>query len=307
LAWWHAGRLASALLYSDGRCTRQADASATDALELPDVLAPLLAKPLARPVRHAVLVTDETIECLELVRAELSLEILCMLRLDEALALGLANASNVEWLAAAALGASPVLCCLSPPRLLDAGGKSPTALSALLRQPWSNGSKLGQQLASSPEALAHLCGMLALAGYSSIVIRGSQTEREALEGFDWHRALAPFDAEPPAIGWSDADGKPCFPGAAKALELRMKSPSQIGLCTQIRAVYEQLTKTERRVADVVLNDPTQALESATARLAELSQVSQPQVIRFCRALGFEGVSAFKRALAGSLALGSLRR
>ncbi|HEY0956486.1 MAG TPA: hypothetical protein VGE36_17125 [Roseateles sp.] len=70
------------------------------------------------------------------------------------------------------------------------------------------------------------------------------------------------------------------------------------LCAQIRTA--RLTRTERRVADVVLANPAAALRTATARLAEAAQVSQPQVIRFCRALGFDGVSSFKHALAASL-------
>ena len=76
-----------------------------------------------------------------------------------------------------------------------------------------------------------------------------------------------------------------------------------GLCQRIRSHYPQLTRTERRVADVVLADPAAIPETATARLAEAAQVSQPQVIRFCRSMGFEGLSSFKRALTASLALG----
>ena len=76
-----------------------------------------------------------------------------------------------------------------------------------------------------------------------------------------------------------------------------------GLCQRIRSHYPQLTRTERRVADVVLADPAAIPETATARLAEAAQVSQPQVIRFCRSIGFDGVSSFKRALTASLALG----
>lgn len=69
------------------------------------------------------------------------------------------------------------------------------------------------------------------------------------------------------------------------------------VCTQIRDAYARLTRCERRVADVVLANPRVALETATARLAEAAQVSQPQVIRFCRAVGFDGVKSLKRALA----------
>lgn len=78
----------------------------------------------------------------------------------------------------------------------------------------------------------------------------------------------------------------------------------VALCGEIRGAYARLTRTERRVADLVLADPAAALETATARLAAAAQVSQPQVIRFCRAIGFDGVASFKRALGASLALSS---
>jgi hypothetical protein len=103
--------------------------------------------------------------------------------------------------------------------------------------------------------------------------------------------LAPEDAS----GWS---------GAARALDLALHTPATTGaVCAQIRTAYARLTRCERRVADVVLANPRAALETATARLAESAQVSEPQVIRFCRALGFDGVKSLKRALAESLAAG----
>ena len=106
----------------------------------------------------------------------------------------------------------------------------------------------------------------------------------------WARALrlAPQDE----AGWT---------GAARALDLALHTPATGAVCAQIRASYDHLTRCERRVADVVLANPGAALETATARLADAAQVSQPQVIRFCRALGFDGVKGFKRALAESLA------
>lgn len=106
----------------------------------------------------------------------------------------------------------------------------------------------------------------------------------------WARALrlAPEDE----AGWT---------GAARALDLALHTPASGAVCAQIRASYAHLTRCERRVADVVLANPSAALETATARLADAAQVSQPQVIRFCRALGFDGVKGFKRALAESLA------
>lgn len=106
----------------------------------------------------------------------------------------------------------------------------------------------------------------------------------------WSRALrlAPEDAS----GWA---------GAARALDLALHTPASGAVCARIRSGYAHLTRCERRVADVVLANPGAALETATAQLAEAAQVSQPQVIRFCRALGYDGVKRFKHALAASLA------
>jgi Helix-turn-helix domain, rpiR family len=98
----------------------------------------------------------------------------------------------------------------------------------------------------------------------------------------------------------DASG---WAGAARALHLALHTPASGAVCAQIRAAYAHLTRCEKRVADIVLANPSAALEKATARLAEAAQVSQPQVIRFCRALGFDGVKGLKRALAESLATG----
>jgi len=112
--------------------------------------------------------------------------------------------------------------------------------------------------------------------------------------------LATLCELPPDRARRLADGD-CWAGAARALDLALHTPAASSACARIRAAYAQLTRCERRVADVVLADPAAALETATARLAAAAQVSQPQVIRFCRAAGFDGVASLKRALAASLA------
>lgn len=111
-----------------------------------------------------------------------------------------------------------------------------------------------------------------------------------------------------APGWAAeaceaGDEAPCWAGAARALDLALHTLPGGAVCAQIRAAHAHLTRCERRVADVVLANPGAALETPIARLAEAAQVSQPQVIRFCRALGFDGLKVFKRALAESLATG----
>jgi RpiR family transcriptional regulator, carbohydrate utilization regulator len=71
----------------------------------------------------------------------------------------------------------------------------------------------------------------------------------------------------------------------------------------VRAVRSSLRKSEAKVADLVLADPAQILESSLAEAASLAGVSQPTVIRFCVAAGFSGYQEFKLRLAQSLALG----
>jgi len=71
-----------------------------------------------------------------------------------------------------------------------------------------------------------------------------------------------------------------------------------------RAAYHDLRKSERKVADVLLADPKRMLGATLAQTAELAQVSQPTVIRFCTAIGCSGFQEFKLRLAHTLALGT---
>jgi DNA-binding MurR/RpiR family transcriptional regulator len=49
-----------------------------------------------------------------------------------------------------------------------------------------------------------------------------------------------------------------------------------------RAAYDELRKSERKVADVLLADPRRILPATLAQTEELTRVSQPTVIRFRR-------------------------
>lgn len=64
-----------------------------------------------------------------------------------------------------------------------------------------------------------------------------------------------------------------------------------------------LRKSDRRVAEHILSDPQAALSATVAETARLAQVSEPTVMRFCAALGFDGFQDFKMRLAHSVALG----
>jgi DNA-binding MurR/RpiR family transcriptional regulator len=73
----------------------------------------------------------------------------------------------------------------------------------------------------------------------------------------------------------------------------------------VRQSIGDLRKSERKVADKVLEDPQRILNATLAETAEMALVSEPTVIRFCTAIGCEGFQDFKLRLARSLALGTL--
>ena len=71
----------------------------------------------------------------------------------------------------------------------------------------------------------------------------------------------------------------------------------------VRARLPDLRKSDRKVAELLLQDPQRMLGATVAETAEWAAVSQPTVIRFCNAIGCEGYQDFKIRLAQSLALG----
>jgi RpiR family carbohydrate utilization transcriptional regulator len=74
------------------------------------------------------------------------------------------------------------------------------------------------------------------------------------------------------------------------------------LLDSIRTHIDSLSKSERRVALAVLASPQLTLAENLGGLAKAAQVSEPTVVRFCRALGLGGWQDFKLKLAQSLAL-----
>ncbi|WP_019140539.1 SIS domain-containing protein [Noviherbaspirillum massiliense] len=74
------------------------------------------------------------------------------------------------------------------------------------------------------------------------------------------------------------------------------------LLDAIRTQLDSLSKSERKVGLTVLKHPQLAVSENIAALAKSAQVSEPTVVRFCRALGFEGWQEFKLKLAQSLAV-----
>lgn len=69
---------------------------------------------------------------------------------------------------------------------------------------------------------------------------------------------------------------------------------------QIKQLAPTLSPAERKVADAVLASPSAVIDQPIAALATAAGVSQPTVLRFCRALGLDGYRDFKVQLAQAL-------
>lgn len=72
---------------------------------------------------------------------------------------------------------------------------------------------------------------------------------------------------------------------------------------KIRASLDSLSKSERKVGELALAQPNMVANAPIAQIAELANVSQPTVIRFCRSLGCTGLQDFKLRLTRSMVSG----
>jgi DNA-binding MurR/RpiR family transcriptional regulator len=81
----------------------------------------------------------------------------------------------------------------------------------------------------------------------------------------------------------------------------MKTPADI--ITRLQMVAQDGTKSDRRLAGLVLSDPDFVSKAAISDIAARIGVSEPTVTRFCRNLGCEGLRDFKFYLAQALAIG----
>lgn len=70
----------------------------------------------------------------------------------------------------------------------------------------------------------------------------------------------------------------------------------IQVLDRVKSAYATLRPSEQRVADQVLADPEKCTRCTIAELADQVQVSQPTVVRFVQALGFDGYRSFKYCL-----------
>lgn len=76
------------------------------------------------------------------------------------------------------------------------------------------------------------------------------------------------------------------------------------LLEDIQSRLESLNKSERKVAEAILRDPSAATRYSIAALARAAEVSEPTVNRFCRGFSATGFPDFKIRLAQSIATGT---
>ncbi|WP_137933131.1 MurR/RpiR family transcriptional regulator [Mesorhizobium comanense] len=81
----------------------------------------------------------------------------------------------------------------------------------------------------------------------------------------------------------------------------MKTPADI--ITRLQLMSQDGTRSDRRLAGLVLSDLDFASKAAISEIAARVGVSEPTVTRFCRNLGCEGLRDFKFYLAQAIAIG----
>lgn len=68
----------------------------------------------------------------------------------------------------------------------------------------------------------------------------------------------------------------------------------------ISTIYNSLTRTEKKIADVIRDDPEAVVYVTLTDLAERAGVGETSVLRLCRKIGFKGYQEFKLSLAQDL-------
>jgi RpiR family carbohydrate utilization transcriptional regulator len=82
-----------------------------------------------------------------------------------------------------------------------------------------------------------------------------------------------------------------------------KAKRNSNMLDRIKASLPSLAPAEQRVGKLVLADPRAFAKLPVTELADRAHVSKPTVVRFCRSVGYDGLSDFKLKLAGSVSEG----
>lgn len=80
--------------------------------------------------------------------------------------------------------------------------------------------------------------------------------------------------------------------------------NQADVLRAVRLQQPGLSAAHRRIADAMLDDPQWFVQSNVEAIAARAGVAKPTVVRFARAVGYDGLKSLKLNLAGALALGA---
>lgn len=92
-----------------------------------------------------------------------------------------------------------------------------------------------------------------------------------------------------------------YPDGVAERQGRPDQGPDVGVLVTIRALLPNLAPVERRVAQVVLDDPAGVAWRSISELARSCGTSATSVVRFCRAIGLRGYPELRLALAGAVA------
>lgn len=81
----------------------------------------------------------------------------------------------------------------------------------------------------------------------------------------------------------------------------MESATTKGILVYIRSIFNSLTKSEQKVAEAILNDNEKVIYSTITDFADLCDVGDATVLRFCRKIGYKSYQSFKLELAKEIA------
>lgn len=76
--------------------------------------------------------------------------------------------------------------------------------------------------------------------------------------------------------------------------------SSIDVFSNISTLFNSFTKSEKRVAEYILQNRSQIMYMSITELSEKSSVGESSIFRFCKGLGYTGYQEFKIAVAQSL-------
>ena len=77
-------------------------------------------------------------------------------------------------------------------------------------------------------------------------------------------------------------------------------PGQPGCLTVLRSILPHLTKTERKAAEYILENPAEVIHLTITSLAETCSIAEATIFRLCKKAGFTGFQSFKIALAAEM-------